>query len=223
LKRIRTREGLRTALVEAQLQSLKLQLRPHFLFNTLNSILPLIGQDPAAARRMVVQLGELLRLSLKTETAQQVTLSQELHFLERYLAIERTRFRERLKVTVKVEPKAEDALVPVFLLQPLVENALKHGMDESGAVRVRIEAGVDGEDLELAVSDEGPGYAARASVFAEGIGLRNTRRRLETLYPGRYSLETFNRPGGGGVVRIRFPRAQGVPPGRLPLAADASA
>ena len=211
VSRMRTRESLRRALVEAQLQALKLQLRPHFLFNTLNSILPLIAQDPAAARRMVIQLGELLRLSLKTGTAQQVTLAEELAFLDSYLDIERTRFRERLNVTVDADAEAEAALVPVFLLQPLVENALKHGMDATGKVRVRIEAKAEGDRLALAVSDEGPGYSPGVYAFSNGIGLKNTRRRLEMLYPGRSSLEIANNAEGGGVVRITFPRTVATP------------
>jgi ligand-binding sensor domain-containing protein/signal transduction histidine kinase len=211
LRRMRTREALRRALVESQLQALKLQLRPHFLFNTLNSILPLIVQDPAAAARMVVQLGELLRLSLKTGTAQQVTLAEELAFLDSYLEIERTRFRDRLHVTVDAETEAEEALVPVFLLQPLVENALKHGMDSTGRVRVRIQAKAEGDRLALSVSDDGPGYPPGVYAFSNGIGLKNTRRRLEMLYPGRASLEISNSPDGGGIVRILFPRTQATP------------
>src|SRR5262249_38315659 len=170
-----------------------------------------IAQDPAAARRMVVQLGELLRLSLKTGTAQQVTLAEELGFLESYLDIERTRFRDRLNVTVDADAEASEPLVPVFLLQPLVENALKHGMDSTGRVNVRIEAKSEGDRLALAVSDDGPGYPPGVYAFSNGIGLKNTRRRLEMLYPGRSSLEIANNPDGGGVVRILFPRVEASP------------
>ena len=207
LKRSAARERLRTALVEAQLEALKLQLRPHFLFNTLNSILPLIGKDPGAAKRMVIQLGELLRLSLKSETSQLVTLKEELAFLEQYLEIERTRFRERLEVELDAGPEVLSALVPIFLLQPLAENAIKHGLGGTGHGRIRVTARAIEGSLCLEVSDNGPGYAQGTCV---GIGLSNTRSRLEKLYPGQYGLELSNAPSGGGVVAVRFPLAHGV-------------
>ncbi|HEY6146931.1 MAG TPA: two-component regulator propeller domain-containing protein, partial [Thermoanaerobaculia bacterium] len=205
LRRLEARERLRTALVEAQLEALKLQLRPHFLFNTLNSILPLIGKDPAAARRMLVQLGDLLRSSLKRETTQLVTLGEELSFLEQYLDIERTRFRERLKVAIDADREVLSAAVPIFLLQPLVENAVKHGMTESGYGAVRVEARTDGRTLRLSVSDNGPGYGTDARSSPDGIGLKNTRSRLEKLFPGRHVFELSNAPNGGGVVKLEFP------------------
>ena len=128
VRRLEARERLRTALVEAQLDALQFQLRPHFLFNTLNSIMPLIGKDPERARQMVVRLGDLLRLSLRSEDTPLVTLEQEIAILEKYLSIEKVRFRDRLEVEIAIEPGVAAANVPSFLLQPLVENAIKHGL-----------------------------------------------------------------------------------------------
>src|SRR6185295_20219353 len=133
VRRLAVRERLRTALLEAQLDALQFQLRPHFLFNTLNSILPLVGKDPERARQMVVRLGELLRLSLRSEDTPLVTLEEEIGILEKYLSIEQVRFRDRLDVSIAIDPQVASARVPSFLLQPLVENAIKHGLPGRGA------------------------------------------------------------------------------------------
>ncbi|HEY7863728.1 MAG TPA: two-component regulator propeller domain-containing protein [Thermoanaerobaculia bacterium] len=209
LARIEARERLRTALVEAQLHALQSQLRPHFLFNTLNTILPLIGRDPDRARRMVLQLGDLLRLSLKSQTTQLLTLEEELHILGLYLGIEQTRFRG-LEVAIEVEPEVRDALMPGFLLQPLVENAIKHGLDHrTSRGRISLTARADGDRLSLRILDAGPGYrppeAPTFPAAAGGIGLANTRSRLEKLYPGRHAFEISNPPGGGCEVWISIP------------------
>ena len=139
VRRLEARERLRTALVEAQLDALQFQLRPHFLFNTLNSILPLIGKDPERARQMVVRLGELLRLSLRSEDTPLVTLEEEIAILEKYLSIEKVRFRDRLEVDVAIEPGVAAAKVPSFLLQPLVENAIKHGLARTRRPRAHLD------------------------------------------------------------------------------------
>ena len=218
VRRLEARERMRTALVEAQLDALQFQLRPHFLFNTLNSILPLVGKDPERARQMVVRLGELLRLSLRSEQTPQVTLAEEIAILEKYLSIEKVRFRDRLEVTISVDPAARTASVPSFLLQPLVENAIKHGL-AGGSERGRIAISAAEEEgwLVLRVRDNGPGLKEGAEETS-GIGLRNTRRRLETVHPGSHSLELTTVPDGGCEVRIRLPL---VPAPAQPAAGEA--
>lgn len=205
VRRIEAREWFRSALAEARLNALQAQLRPHFLGNTLNSILALIGTDSARARRMVERLGDLLRASLETDPGQIVTLERELSILELYLGIERMRFRDRLEVGFDVDPAARSADVPSFLLQPLVENAIRHGMRASaGHGVIRIRAFTEVGRLVLRVEDNGPGIAS-GSLRPGGIGVRNTRQRLETLYPGRHAFDIANDPAGGCRVTIEIP------------------
>jgi len=206
MRRLAVRERLRTALLEAQLDALQFQLRPHFLFNTLNSILPLVGKDPERARQMVVRLGELLRLSLRSEDTPLVTLEEEIGILEKYLSIEQVRFRDRLDVSIAIDPQVASARVPSFLLQPLVENAIKHGLPGRGARgTISIRASSENGDLTVTVRDNGPGPRASTIDTSSGIGLRNTRRRLDALYPGRHSLDLVAAEGGGAEVRVRIP------------------
>ncbi len=203
--RLEARERLRTALVEAQLDALQFQLRPHFLFNTLNSILPLIGKDPERARQMVVRLGDLLRLSLRSEDTPLVTLEEEIAILEKYLSIEKVRFRDRLEIEITIDPAVAAANVPSFLLQPLVENAIKHGLaGRGGRGRISIVARAERGQLAIRLRDNGPGPGDDHDE-TNGIGLRNTRRRLEALYPGAHLLELSPAPEGGCDVRIRLP------------------
>jgi LytS/YehU family sensor histidine kinase len=205
VRRIEAREWFRSALAEAKLNALQAQLRPHFLANTLNSILTLIGTDAFRARRMVERLGDLLRASLETDPGQVVTVERELSILELYLGIEHMRFRDRLDVTVDVDPAARMADVPSFLLQPLVENAIKHGMaSEGGHGVIRIRAIAGKGRLTLRIEDNGPGIPA-AGTRPGGIGMRNTRQRLETIYPGRHTFEIANDPAGGCRVSIEIP------------------
>ena len=207
VRRIEAREWFRSALAEAKLNALQAQLRPHFLANTLNSILVLIGTDSSRARRMVERLGDLLRASLETDPGQMVTLDRELSILELYLGIERMRFRDRLEVVFDVEPAVRDADVPCFLLQPLVENAIKHGMrGKSGHGVIRLRARAEGARLSLAIEDNGPGLPVPAATpRPTGIGVRNTRQRLETLYPGRHRFEMGAGATGGCTVEIEIP------------------
>jgi streptogramin lyase len=203
---IEARQFFRSALAEAKLHALQAQLRPHFLANTLNSILALIGTDALRARRMVERLGELLRASLETDPGQIVTLDRELGVLELYLSIERMRFRDRLEIVLDVDPAVRDADVPSFLLQPVVENAIKHGLrGKSARGVVRIRATTEGKHLQLRIEDNGPGLASSTAVRPAGIGVRNTRQRLETLYPGRHLFELADAPEGGCVARIEIP------------------
>jgi two-component system, LytTR family, sensor kinase len=199
---------VKTRLLSARLEALKMQLHPHFLFNTLNSILPLVFRDRDAASRTVVRLSDLLRLSLQNEGHDLIPLRKELELLKVYLEIQQTRFQDRLTVRLNVEPGIADALVPNLILQPLVENAIKHGIaTRPGSGRVEVHAHRDAERLYLRVRDDGPGPAATAPPRPSegGVGLRNTRDRLELLYPGRHEFEFRNAPERGCEVVLTFP------------------
>jgi two-component sensor histidine kinase len=207
-ERERQAGALATELVQARLQALRMQIHPHFLFNTLNTISALIHENPEAADRMVVRLSDLLRRTLDRGDVQEVPLREELEFLRSYLEIEQMRFSDRLTVTFDIEPKAQDLLVPHLILQPLVENALRHGIlprEEAG--RVEISARVlAGQHLELRVRDNGNGLApANDSVGREGIGLQNVRSRLAQLYSEAQQFEIGNAAGGGVEARVRIP------------------
>jgi sensor histidine kinase YesM len=198
---------LETSLARAHLESLRMQLNPHFLFNTLNtvSVLAMKGERQRVVR-MLTMLSDLLRLSLD-RTEPQIALGEELEFLDRYLEIEQVRFGDRLVVRRDIDPAALDAEVPSLLLQPLVENAIRHGIARRpGAGRIDLRIQRRGEELEVTVADTGPGFSADALAGGhEGIGLANTRTRLEQLYGERQSLELANASEGGGIVRVRLP------------------
>ncbi|RZK22287.1 MAG: sensor histidine kinase [Hymenobacter sp.] len=193
---------LEAQLAQAQLQALKEQLNPHFLFNTLNAVTALIGDDPAAAQRMTAKLGEFLRLVLDHSHAQQVPLAQELHFIKLYLEMEQVRFSDRLAVTFQIAPAALPALVPHLLLQPLVENAVRHGLNAGGTGKLHIQADRCGEQLVLEVRDSGPGVN-RAST--PGLGLTNSHQRLRTLYGEGYLLALRPAPEQGTTVHLELP------------------
>jgi two-component sensor histidine kinase len=196
---------LEEQLARARLDALRAQLHPHFLFNTLNSISVLTATDPPRANRMLLDLSELLRAMLEGGGDHEITLERELALLERYVAIQQIRFGERLAVRFEVEPAARAALVPTLLLQPLVENAIRHGVDAGSAgVSVAVRATVRGERLLLAVEDSGPGLGAPPGT-GEGIGLANARARLEQLFGTEFRLELRPRDGGGVAVRIEIP------------------
>ena len=198
-------ERLEARLTEAQLQSLKLQLHPHFLFNTLNTITALVHVDPHAAERMVAGLSELLRLSLRTAGEQEVPLSRELEMLEHYLRIQQVRFGDRLAVSIGIDPAARDALVPHFILQPLVENAIRHGIAPRAAPgHVQITASIADAMLRLRVRDDGVGVPFGAAV-ADGVGLANTRSRLLSLYGPRHHFTAAGDAAGGFLVEIEIP------------------
>lgn len=199
------RADLERRLAEARLMALQMQLNPHFLFNTLHTIAALVHKDPDEAEETIARLSELLRLALENTDATEVPLRDELAFLGRYLEIEQTRFGDRLTVTRKVEPAVLDALVPNLLLQPLVENAIRHGVERNarpGTVELR--AWREGDRLRCEVSDNGPGAAAGETIRL-GVGLSNTRARLEHLYGGRQHFRLHNRPGGGLTVSLALP------------------
>ena len=198
---------LETRLVEAQLQALQRQLHPHFLFNTLHAISALVRRDPDAAEEMIERLGDLLRLTLNKVGAQEVPLTEELDYLSAYLDIEKVHFGDRLVVSSVIDPAARDALVPFLILQPLVENAIRHGIGPRLAPgRVAIEARVTGSRLLLRVSDSGVGVPRGAlQRVRQGVGLTNTRARLERLYAGAHRFSFDHAPEGGVVVEIEVP------------------
>lgn len=194
---------LETRLAEAQFQALQRQLHPHFLFNTLNTISALMHRDVEAADQMLARLSDLLRLALDLRGAQEVTLKEELEFLDKYLEIEQARFGDRLTVEYHVDPLLLDARVPNLLLQPLVENSVRHAVavrPQPGIIAIR--ARRDGDRLQLSVQDNGPGLSPEhLTAVGRGVGLANTRSRLEHLY-GAEQRVTFAEPPGGGLVVI---------------------
>ncbi len=203
---------LEARLAQAQLDALKMQLQPHFLFNTLNSISVLMSEDVTAARRMLTRLGDLLRTSLENAGQHEVSLSQELGFLKSYLEIEETRFQDRLRVSIQVDPELLDARVPNLILQPLVENAIRHGIaprTESGLVEIR--ATRENGLMRLSVRDDGPGLGTKAPEnLMKGIGLSNTQARLEQLYGDLHKFEVRNANGRGLEVVIAIPFRKGA-------------
>ncbi|HJQ67500.1 MAG TPA: histidine kinase [Blastocatellia bacterium] len=196
-------------ITEAQLQALKMQLHPHFLFNTLNSISALLDEDAEAADEMLARLGDLLRMTLANSGAQEVTLQEELEFLRCYLEIERVRFQDRLTVQMDIEPQALDALVPNLILQPIVENAIRHGIASRIAPgRIEVRAARAGDALRLQVEDNGPGIQAKSDLAVtsrEGVGLSNTRARLKRLYGDCHRFELSDAVGGGLLLTIEIP------------------
>ncbi len=216
-REVRAREvaaaQLETRLVEAQLQALQRQVHPHFLFNTLHAISALVHRDPDRADTMIERLSDMLRVTLSTVGVQEVTVRQELDFLHAYLDIEQVNFGSRLRVAVDVDPAALDALVPNLVLQPLAENALRHGLAPlPGGGALAIAVWRDGEALVLRVSDDGRGFRP-GSVEAQGhgVGLANTRARLDALHRGAASLSAEPRDGGGVEVTLRLPYRQADP------------
>ncbi len=203
---------LQTQLVQAQLQALKMQLHPHFLFNTLNTISALVHEDPEGAERTIAQLSDLLRLSLESTGLQEVPLRQELEFLQLYLNIEKTRFEERLAVDFEIEDQANPAMVPSLILQPIVENSIRHGLaNRTSGGHISIRAERQGDSLALSVKDNGCGLPPDRGQRRNGLGLATTRARLARLYGNNHSLVLRNVAGGGVEVRIVLPHRIAIP------------
>jgi two-component system, LytTR family, sensor kinase len=194
---------LESQLAEARLGALRMQLQPHFLFNSLNAITVIVrDRDTATATRMLEQLGEMLRRVMRADRPQEIRLEDELDFVRQYLGIEQVRFSDRLRPEFVVDSAVLGAAVPEFLLQPLVENALRHGLAKRvTATLLRVEARREGDDLVLSVIDDGPGPVEAG----EGVGLGTTRERLATLYGSRGRLELVQNPDGGARVTVRLP------------------
>ena len=187
---------------QAQLQSLKMQLQPHFLFNTLNSISTLLEENPEAADEMLARLGDFLRLTLDNSGAQEVTLQEELEFLRCYLEIEQVRFQDRLTVQMEIDPETLEALVPNLILQPIVENAIRHGVIAcAGKGRIEIRSARHN------VTDNGPGLPAekRANSDKRGLGFALTKERLERLYAGGEHFSLADAREGGLRVTMEIP------------------
>lgn len=194
-------------LAQAQLQALKTQLHPHFLFNTLNAISELIYEAPATAEQTLTQLSHLLRLSLKTDQEQEIALREELDFLKNYIEIHQTLMQERLTVCWDIAPETYNALVPNLILQPLVENSIRHGIASrarGGMIEIRA-SHIDGT-LNLEVCDDGVGLSSSAaSTTQSGVGITNTRARLQYLYGDCYRFDLSAPPKGGLSVNVRIP------------------
>jgi len=211
----RFREGqvktlqLEAQLSQAQLHALKMQLHPHFLFNTLHSISALLNKDVETARKMITRLGDFLRLTLENSGAQEVTLRQEMEFLRCYLEIERIRFQDRLVTHIDVAQQTLDAKVPNLILQPIVENAIRHGIaPRSTQGLIEIEAKQRNGTLRIQVRDNGPGLSAHRTsenMFKKGLGLANTETRLEQLYGAAHSFNLRDNPDGGLIVTLEIP------------------
>ena len=202
---------LRTQLVQSQLEALKMQVQPHFLFNTLHSISALLSKDTDGARKMITRLGDFLRLTLENSGSMEVTLQQEIEFLNGYLEIERIRFQDRLTTDIKIDPSVLEARVPNLILQPIVENAMKHAVVNSRSGHVEITAAPRNGALHIEVKDNGPGLAVDRTLEVrrgKGLGLANTQARLVGLYGTAARFEMTNRASGGLVVSIEIPRYQ---------------
>ena len=211
----RYREGqvrtlqLEAQLSHAQLQALKMQLHPHFLFNTLHSISALLSKDVEAARKMITRLGDFLRLTLENSGSQEVTLQQEMEFLSCYLEIERIRFQNRLVTRIDLGDQTLDARVPNLILQPIVENAIRHGIaprSTPGSIDISAKQ-LDGR-LRIQVRDNGPGlpeHRTSQNQFKKGLGLANTETRLQRLYGADHLFDLSNDPAGGLIVTLEIP------------------
>ena len=202
---------LETRLIESQLQALHHQLHPHFLFNTLHAISSLVHHDPDKADLMIERLSDLLRITLRKVGAQEVEMAEELEYVRAYLDIEQIHFGPRLRIEYRIDAAALDALVPTLILQPLVENAIRHGLEplvRGGNLGIEVEA--DGDTLWLRVRDDGAGFA-KDRPRRDGLGLANTKSRLDRLYGEQAALTIRENPGGGVVVDIYIPLRRSIP------------
>jgi two-component system LytT family sensor kinase len=202
---------LRTQLAQSQLEALKMQVHPHFLFNTLHSISALLSKDTESARKMITRLGDFLRLTLESGGSNEVTLQQELEFLNGYLEIERIRFQDRLTTTIDVDPEVLNVHVPNLILQPIVENAMRHAVARTNAGIVEISAVPRNGSVHIEVKDNGPGIGSETRAMSRGsrgVGLANTQARLECLYGSQAKFELRNRPSGGLTVVLEVPRSK---------------
>ena len=200
---------LRTQLVQSQYEDLKIQIPPNYLFNTLHSLSALLNKDTEGARRMITRLGDFLRLTLENSGSMEVTLQQEIEFLNGYLEIERIRFQDRLTTEIHVDPEVLDVRVPNLILQPIVENAMRHAIGNSTAGHVEVVAAARNGVVRIEVKDNGPGIQPEQlaeSRRGRGVGLANTQARLAGLYGDAARFELSNNPTGGLVVALEIPR-----------------
>jgi len=199
--------SLKTQLAQAQLRALKMQLHPHFLFNTLHSISSLVLEDPSKANSMIARLGDFLRLTLENSEQQLVTLKEEIEFLRTYLEIEQVRFGDRLTVAFEIEPTTLSAAVPHLILQPVVENAIQYAIAPRATPgRIHIEAKCLNGSLRLEVKDNGPGIVSNGDLIEkQGVGLSNVRARLNQIYGSDFRFELMNSKDGGLTVVMEIP------------------
>ena len=204
---LRVAAQLRAQLAEARLDALRMQLDPHFLFNTLHAISSLVERDPRGVRRMISRLSELLRHTIEGSTEQEIPLRQELDLLRRSLEIMEVRFQGKLEITTDVQERATDALVPNLILQPIVENAIKHGISKiEGVGKITLRGRVDGGQLVLCVENNAPlSEVGSGELGGTGVGLRNTRARLSHLYADEQSFDLRAGDGGMTIAEIRLP------------------
>ena len=205
-----TQSSLKTQLAQAQLRALKMQLHPHFLFNTLHSISSLVLEDPPKANSMIAQLGDFLRLTLENSNQQLVSLKEETEFLRCYLEIEQVRFGDRLTVALELEPQTLSVQVPHLILQPVVENAIQHAIaPRTARGHINIEAKRLNDLLRIEVRDDGPGIASNDALLGtEGVGLSNVRARLHQIYGSNFRFELMNARNGGLTVVMEIPFRQ---------------
>jgi two-component system LytT family sensor kinase len=197
---------LEARLAQAQLENLRSQIQPHFLFNALNSIATLARKDSGAAERMTLQLAALLRVSVECVASQEIPLKQELEFLENYLDIQQTRFRDRLSVSVNVDPSLLSSPVPSLILQPLVENAIRHGIAKSAAAGyVHVTAARENGYMKIVIDDNGVGMNNGSGQIRDGLGLSNTRARLRQLYGEHHQFRIDSAEGRGCRVTLALP------------------
>jgi LytS/YehU family sensor histidine kinase len=206
--RHRSAADLQRALVAAQVDALKMKLQPHFLFNTLNSISFLaVEKDADGVVRIVERLGSLLRASMQAGGSHLVTVRDELALLDQYLSIEEVRFADRLHVVRRIAPAAMDTFIPSLVLQPMIENSIKHGFSRRiDASRLELAIHRDGDALVVTVEDDGPGVPAGWDLATHcGRGLKNVIERLEKIYPGAWAFTLKNHPRGGAIARLKIP------------------
>ena len=197
---------LQAHLAEARLRSLRMQINPHFLFNTLHIISDHFEENPRAARRMIARLSEILRYTLEGTETREITFKQELEFLDGYFDIQRFRFEDRLEIKTNISPEVLNALLPTLILQPLVENAIKHGVNQiEGQGVISIESWREDEELHIQIADNGPGLVALKEEKPKGIGIRNSSERLQMLYGENHKFTTESPPAGGFIVSIVLP------------------
>ena len=194
---------LQAELTRAQLQALKMQLHPHFLFNTLNSISSYLHTDVEVADEMIGRLGDFLRMTLQNPATQEIALEREVEFLKEYLAIEHLRFQDRLQTEFSIDPETRSALVPNLILQPIAENAIRYGISANpNPGKLRITSKRMNDELQIKIEDNGPGMPRE---MREGIGIVTTRERLDHLYGSSARLEWINQSDGGAAVTLRIP------------------
>jgi two-component sensor histidine kinase len=200
-------EKLKTLAAQAELKALKAQINPHFLFNSLNTIANQVNSAPQKAEESIERLADMFRYALSSSEKEFVTLREELEFIDSYLEIEKARFGDRLEVTKDISPETLDTLIPCLILQPLVENSIKHGSGENGKMKVMITSHMDGNRVQLVIKDEGKGIPEqiRENIDTAGTGLRNVSERLHRVYGEEYGLELKENAPNGAIAVVIVP------------------